>query len=345
MIEVTIFPGRRGDCILVSYGNEAAPKHILVDGGFKGTYDDIKPVLASLQGSFQILMLSHVDLDHVRGILAYLADEDRPMEFADIWFNGFDHLNDETIETFGAQHGELMTDHIMQQALPWNAAFGGKSIEVARDPVVLDDETTITILSPDRRALEDLIDDWVSECKKHGLIPGVDAVEPAPPSGLEVMGAIDIDKLAASDFDQDDSKPNRTTIAFLLEHAGKRLVMTGDAHPDRLVESLAPLAGPNGKVALDALLVPHHGSRNNLNMELVELVDCKRFLFSTSGAVNRHPHAETVARVIKAGNSPEIVFNYSERAAPWEDRKLIEDHGYTVTKPRAGEDGTVVVPL
>ena len=343
-----MFPARRGDCLLISYGDPTTPRHILVDGGFKGTYTDIRTKLARLgqDGPLRLLVLSHVDLDHVRGLLAMLQDPERPINFDDVWFNGFDHLQDESIETFGAQHGELMTTLLVQNHMPWNRAFDGRSVEVGRPNIDLGDDATVTILSPDRTALEALVDRWVEECRKHGLIPGVDPVEPTP-SGLEPMGTIDIEALAASPFAQDSSVTNRTTIAFLLEHSGSNLLLTGDAHPDQLVQSLKPLALlAGGRLKLDAMLVPHHGSRSNLSRSLLDIVDCKRFLFSTSGAVNQHPHDETVARIVKfSEGEPELVFNYRSRAERWEDEDLMTEFGYAVSKPTADLDGNIVVRL
>jgi hypothetical protein len=57
----------------------------------------------------------HVDQDHILGVLAILKDE-RPEVFSDIWFNGFDQLNDNEFKSFGPVDGEFLTTAIIEQA-------------------------------------------------------------------------------------------------------------------------------------------------------------------------------------------------------------------------------------
>jgi hypothetical protein len=49
--------------------------------------------------------------------------------------------------------------------------------------------------------------------------------------------------------------------------------------------SLRPLAEhEGGRVHIDTLKVPHHDSDHNIPRELLQLIDCRRYLISTSGA-------------------------------------------------------------
>ena len=43
---------------------------------------------------------------------------------------------------------------------------------------------------------------------------------------------------------------------------------------------------------MDAVKLPHHGSRNNVSQELIEVIESRSYLFSTSGAVYKHPDRE-----------------------------------------------------
>jgi glyoxylase-like metal-dependent hydrolase (beta-lactamase superfamily II) len=63
-----------GDCLLLHYGTEDAPKHILIDGGPKTIYKSVlKPRLDELRGAralnLRMVMVSHIDLDHITGVL------------------------------------------------------------------------------------------------------------------------------------------------------------------------------------------------------------------------------------------------------------------------------------
>ena len=344
MIRLTMMPAEDGDCLLLEYGSAGSGgnvRRMLVDGGRAGTYPLIKPRLAGLGGLLDVLVVTHVDQDHILGVLAMLADRDRPVRFADVWFNGYDHLLD--AEGFGAQDGELLTTELVTQNLPWNSAFAGRSIEVGRPFTWFDDGSALTVLSPDRKQLERLAPAWAKECARNGLIPGRDP-EPAVP-GFESFGTVNIDALSAGPFTPDGSKTNVTSIGFLFEFDGKRIVFTGDADDGRLVASLQPLAAAEGgRLRIDALKVAHHGSDHNLSTDLLDLLDCKRYLISTSGARHSHPNETAIARILKHGGpGKELVFNYRDRATRWDVEALKSKYDYTVFAPPTAEDGFVTI--
>src|SRR5262249_37670622 len=157
-------------------------------------------------------------------------------------------------------------------------AFGGKSVvvpdegDLPRKP--LPGKATITLLSPTWTKLERLRPKWVAECKKAKILPGKGA-KPSdvlgkrpPPSDIRVGELLEVA------FKQDPSPANGSCIAFIFEHGGKRVLFGADAHPRVILASLKRL--PDDPVALDALKVCHHGSRNNTTVELLAQVDCPR---------------------------------------------------------------------
>ncbi|MFD3996027.1 MBL fold metallo-hydrolase [Streptomyces sp. NPDC058548] len=344
MIRLSMLPADDGDCLLLEYGNDDFARRILVDGGRRGTYARIKPLLAGLDGRIDVLVVTHVDQDHILGVLAMLGDPERPVEIGDVWFNGFDHLHDR--EVFGAVDGELLTTELMNQQLPWNAAFAGRSIEIDHPPTWFDDGSTMEVLAPDRRLLESLIDTWRTKCEEAGLIPGIDPMERQPEAGIERFGAIDVDALAAAPFRRDGSPTNPTSIGLLFEFEGTRIILTGDADDPRLVASLRPRAeAENGRLRIDALKVAHHGSAKNLSNNLLGLLDCGRYLISTNGSIHGHPDDIAIARILKNGGATkDLFFNYRERAANWDVPDLRDRFGYTVHAPaQDDEDGFITV--
>jgi beta-lactamase superfamily II metal-dependent hydrolase len=342
-----MMPAEDGDCLLLEYGDGTFVRRILVDGGRAGTYPRIKPTLAKADGLIDVLVVTHVDQDHILGVLAMLDDHDRPVTFGDVWFNGYQHLLN--AEAFGAADGERLGSALIQQQVSWNTAADGHSIEVGRPLAWFNDGSTLEVLSPDRGQLQRLAPSWDRECARHGLIPGRSPAEiPAVP-GFEHFGsAVDVDQLAATAFRPDTSRTNLTSIGLLFEFAGKRIVLTGDADDRRLVESLRTRArAAGGKVHVDILKVAHHGSDHNLSKDLLDLIDCDRYLISTSGARHAHPHDVTMARILKHGGpQKDLVFNYRSRAVPWDDEALKRRFGYTVTAPADDEeDGFIDIDL
>ena len=347
MIELTMLPGKDGDCILLSYGAAGGDmRRVLIDAGRAATYPLIKPVLAGLDPpGVDLLVVTHVDQDHVLGVLAMFNDPER-VPIGEVWFNGFDHLMDAELETFGAKDGELLTTALVDQKVPWNRAFGGRAVEVGRTPEPSDDEGLFQVVAPDRRLLDRLVSTWVTECKRHGLIPGVDPRPPAP-EGFEQFGPIDVDALAATPFTPDTSKTNASSIAFLFEFEGVRILFTGDGDDRRIIKSLRPMAeAEGGRLRLDALKVPHHGSAANISRELLELIDCPRYLISTSGERHGHPDPIAIARIlVHGGERKELIFNYRERAEIWDVPEFREKYGYTVLTAAEDEDGVVGLTL
>jgi hypothetical protein len=181
MLEIEMLPAREGDCLWIRYGPAAHPRQILIDGGRSATAKELKTRFAALpagQREFELLIVTHVDRDHIEGVLALLQDATLPVTFRDVWFNGYDHLKDVELETFGAVQGEKLTETLIARKLPWNAAFQKKAVCVTPQElprVDLAGGMTLTLLSPDREKLTALIPVWERECKKAGLIPGADA--------------------------------------------------------------------------------------------------------------------------------------------------------------------------
>jgi hypothetical protein len=340
MIELQMLPAKDGDGLLLRYGDGARTRRVLVDAGRASSYPLIKPALAaSGEGPLDLLVVTHVDQDHVLGVLAMFRDPER-VEFNDVWFNGYDQLLDSQLESFGPRDGELLTTALMAQGVPWNRAFGGRAVEVGRALDPFDQDAVLRILSPDRGQLERLAPVWESECAAHGLIPGIDPV--VPPAGFESFGVVDIESLADTPFVPDSSRTNATSIGFLFEYDDVRIMFTGDGDDTRLATSLAehPEARAGHRVRLDALKVPHHGSGANLSRQLLDLIDCRRYLISTNGARHGHPDDVAMARILKyGGEDKEIAFNYRSRASLWDVPEWKDRYSYSVVMPPPESDG------
>lgn len=342
-----MLPAREGDCLILTYGHPEKPRRILIDGGRAGTYTELKARLSQLpenERDFELVVVTHVDRDHIEGILSMLKDPARPIKFRDLWFNGYHHLLNDTVESFGPRQGELLSTEILRQQLPWNKEFKGKSIETREglSPVELEDDLKLTILSPNRQKLEALIPKWEADCAEAGLIPGAAPVRSDLPEGFERFGSFKIDTAASEAFVKDSSKPNGSSIALLLEYEDKRLLLAGDAHADILMESIKPLAErAGGKLPIDAFKVSHHGSDGNTSHELLDLISCPCYLISTNGSIYSHPDRNALARIVKFGEKEkELVFNYdTEQTSFWKNPGWQNNYGYTTRYPSSGQFG------
>ena len=84
---------RKGDCLLLHFGTKAKPGLVMIDGGPKRVYEPhLKPRLDEIRTArklakndsllVDLLMVSHVDDDHIQGILdltgAEIDRDERP---------------------------------------------------------------------------------------------------------------------------------------------------------------------------------------------------------------------------------------------------------------------------
>jgi Metallo-beta-lactamase superfamily len=358
-VELTFLDARQGDAIWVRWGQG---RQLLVDMGTSGTGRALADRFRALpedQRAFELLVVTHVDTDHIGGVLTGLVDPDEPVPvtFAEVWFNGWEHLNglvpaDERseLEPMGGVQGELLTTWLRDHA--WNDAFGRAAVirtDTTLPRVELPDGLTITVLAPVQERLTDLVPEWqlaVAAALEKGTLtdvsPGLEPMGPSTAPTLE--SAVDLALLSEDPFKVDGSRANAASIALVLEHDGKRALLTGDATASELLGGLA-LLGAGERVPLDLVKLPHHGSRNNVSRELVQAVDCPLWVFSSDGTTFRHPDAIAVSRVVRdSGPAPHLVFNVPTTFNQWWERAEWQDlFGYTTTY--GVEDDGVTVAL
>jgi hypothetical protein len=299
-------------------------RHVVIDGGRKATWPHLKRALEGIAArgeEVELLVLSHIDADHIDGLLAMVEAAHVPLTPKAVWYNGHDQIAQVkpppgTFGPSGVPAAERYGKALDAKGWAINEEFGGKPLSIEGNAAPIEVAgLSLTLVSPDRAKLWKLRKEWNKAL--------IDA-DLAPLAKRRMPEVLDVERLSAPSA-HDSTAPNGSSIAFIAEHGGRRLLLGADAHPDIMEASLTRLAGADGKVTVDLVKLPHHGSRANFTRELVEKLDCRRFAISTSGAVFGHPDPEAIARILKFGDPrPKIFyFNYaSERTQPWNDDKL-----------------------
>jgi beta-lactamase superfamily II metal-dependent hydrolase len=353
MFDIEMMPAREGDCLWIRYG-EKKVNQILIDSGRAATFKVLKTRLEALPKSrriFELFVITHIDRDHIEGAISLLEDETLGIDFKEIWFNGYDQIKNLTVESFGAVQGERLTQALLKRKKRWNTSFINKAVTIGTkglpEPIQLPGGMSLTLLSPDNKKLTELLPTWEKECKAAGIVPGLEVVRKKIKGVESFGGSINIEKLAATQFTPDATKPNGTSIAFLAEYKGQRVVFAADAHVDRLVASLKHLQSGKKKIKLDAFKVSHHGSEGNVSKELLDLIDCKNYLVSTNGSYFQHPRAASMARILKfGGKKKKLHFNYkSSFTKIWDTPSFKSDFNYETNFPKALDNGSLVVSL
>jgi len=351
MFTVEMLPAKDGDCLWIEYGKKDKPHRVIIDGGPIGAHEALRARIEALpieKRKFELIIVTHIDSDHIAGILKLLQDPPEGMFIRETWFNAYRHL---VPGYLGAKEGEFLAVHLdkkeKEQPGFWNAAFKGGAVVVPEEGPLpthtLNGDLKLTVLGPDARALRNLKKDW-DEVIAEYMTPGsVEEAEELLKKDKRYrpgyLGAIDIHALANADFEEDTSAANGSSIVIVAEYEGKRCLFAADAFPSKVADGLKRFAGTNSPVRLDAVKVPHHGSQKNNSNELYSAIDSRVFLISTDGSKHEHPNLEAIARILdnKKRGPVQLVFNYrSDFNSLWDSDKLREDNKYATVYPTNG---------
>lgn len=255
---------------------------------------------------------------------------------------------------------------------PWNRIFDGKPIVVPDDGplprVPLAGGVTITLLSPLTEQLGRLQTLWQRDLMKARVSP--DALELVGPSTLAdeeeavpatgetervrgqrafdaVRADADLESLANVPFHDDMSIPNGSSIALLIEAGEHSLLIGADAYSRVLETSIRRLLDERGqdRLRLSVFVVPRGGSRTSVSRELLELINCNRYVIASSGRRYNHPNSESIARILVYGRAePDaqqtLIFNYrSKFNEVWANRLLQQRYRYQAIYPVGDQAG------
>jgi beta-lactamase superfamily II metal-dependent hydrolase len=360
MFAIEMLPAEQGDALWIEYGSGPTVSRILIDGGTPPTVDAVVArveKLAPTDRHFELLIVTHVDTDHIGGILKFLADPPAGLTFDDVWFNGWPQLEPLTTDLplgemtadaiLGPKDGEIL-DRLLDLRVgalvkSHNKAFGGGAAMVPPSgPLpthVLGGGMTLTLLAPGRPALRKLRAEWVEVIRDANRTEDevrdiVDAAARQKGVDLTLGARLDVGEQAAMKFRSDRSPANESSIVVLAQFDGKRALLTGDGLAPAIASGLDRLlTQPGDRLSATAVKLPHHGSRDNTSLPMLQRLDCQRFLVSSSGAIFGHPDVEAIARVIVTnGPDVELGFNYSvETTDIWNDAALQGDPEYPFT--------------
>lgn len=345
-VEVHALAAEHGDCIVLSYGVGQDHFRLVVDAGVVGTADRIRHVLsASGNAVWELMVVTHIDIDHIGGTLSLLSDKFIATRFKDIWFNGKQHL-ELGRESMAVAEGKRLAELLGRQGISWNEAFDKGAVCLTADDAPVrktlpDSKAAITILSPSTKGLarlRQLWDSWEERETQKAQNPTKEKVAVAQQndSAVEELSAapLSIADLADTKTGTDSSVTNGSSIAFIFEYAGLQILLGADAHADVLLKSAAKL--PPETLNFELFKLPHHGSSANVTKRLARTLPARRYLLTTDGERhNTHPSDIAIARVLTATANAELLFNYPNEAHErWVNRP--PELGYPF-KVRAGQ--------
>ena len=264
MLVLEALRARYGDALLLRSGTRTKPRLTVIDGGPAGVYGDaLRPRLDALRAErgldaatpldVDLMMVSHIDDDHVSGLLGLAqklndrreSGQPLPWRIRRFWHNSFDDLldNDDlqlggggsalspaSLGDFLAPAGSAILASVKQGrelrklldalTLGGNPPFRGLvQSDGAAKPVAVGD-LRITVIAPRKAELAELQKKWNKEIKP--LL----AKEQSREGRAELAAYVDT------------SVHNLSSVVVLVESQGKRILLTGDGRGDHTLEGL-----------------------------------------------------------------------------------------------------------
>ena len=363
LFSLEVLPAGEGDCLLVHWG----PKHSIavIDGGPATTFertlgprlDEIRRRRAAGTLELDLVMVSHVDNDHIVGIRKLFqemrndqagarAENERRFRANRLWHNAFSDIIGEKFDSYYTPKATA--------ALTAVASHGGSETELAQtdlDTVPEDERHHLALVLAGHAEGRTLRDDYklLHDAGRIQTLnmPFVRGGNPSPlmlmptptftriseltllvtgPSESELKKLrADFElflikkrlavpaALVAAASEQDSSPTNLSSVVCLLDFAGKKILLTGDALGQRVLEGLEHAAVmEQGRLHVDVLKVPHHGSSRNVDRRFFERITADTYVISANGK-HSNPDREVVEWLIESrgpSGEYEIVFTY-----------------------------------
>jgi beta-lactamase superfamily II metal-dependent hydrolase len=318
---VEVLPALHGDAILITcFDNADVPCWTALFDGGPPAYSG--PLLDRLRtiDVLDLVVVTHIDADHIGGLLAVAAAEPSAIPLIrQWWFNDAQHLptNDDVAEkravrsfAQGIDLSELLQQGVQQQRWQWNTDFQGGPVVTAGPGsyITIPQESgpQLTVLSPTPKRLEALTKRWHQEYAAMFISNRREVrSSTAPLSPDDITSIAALEELANRKSPTDTSVPNGSSIAVLVEHRGCRVLLTGDAFAPVVGGALFTLAHHRGEepFALDIHKLSHHASRGNVVVELLERFPSTHYVVSTNGAIHHHPDIEAIARILSRASA------------------------------------------
>jgi len=332
---------KKGDSLLLHYGRDPDPKLIVIDGGPSGVYArSLKPRLDQLKQQrspdeplpIRMVMVSLIDDDHINGVLqmigklADLREQRKPLPYdiATLWNNSFDDLlgneADEMVASLktaaraaatsnfsaslpvrretalvlaSVNQGRQLRDAASRLGIGINDGFANLvMVPAGQKSRKFDagDGLRLTVIGPDEERVKALQEEWDRQIDKSGVAK-------------------------VAEF-ADQSVFNLSSITVLATFKKKTMLLTGDARGDIVLAGLrrAKLL-ENGKLHVDLLKMPHHGSDNNVDTGFFRSITADHYVVSGDGE-HGNPEVSTFQTISDARGQDEFTIHLTHGRLP-----------------------------
>lgn len=298
-----------GDAIALRFGNLAGSREeqtiVVIDGGFKESGDALVQHIRKYYGTtfVDLVISTHPDADHASGLTVVMEQfrvgallMHKPWEHAaaikDLFKNG--RITASGLETTlekSLQHASDLEALATKKQIPIVEPFQG----------VTGYNGALHVLGPSKDYYETLLPlfrETPEPIKSLGVFAPVVKIAEVAAKRIHDFWHIDI----LDDDEDTTSAENNTSAIVLFNIEGRKLLFTGDAGKTAL-NSAADYATGKGipLTDLQILDVPHHGSKRNLNSNILKRIKAGTASISAPTNSQKHPSKKVMNALKKQG--------------------------------------------
>jgi beta-lactamase superfamily II metal-dependent hydrolase len=300
MLTLECFKAGKGDSFLLTWGLKQE-HNLLVDAGSEGTYRFIRTRLEA-ESKLDAIVITHVDYDHIGGFFKLLADTEYEL--------GCDlkvYMNSPSLllapsdsDLVAIDHGVEFEQILHRKGILPISLYLGKT----KDNMEVLNGLVLQILSPSQILINELLRKW-SASAAYQQYQAENQLHSSKVSGEKttLRPAADILANPPKAHAWEEDLLNSSSISFIVHHKGNQILFLADANPTLIVQEFDRLGFTrDNQLAVDLVKISHHGSKHNTTRELLERINCCRYLISTDGTgPYYHPSRETLILISEYG--------------------------------------------
>ena len=339
MVEVKVYPAKNGDAFLVKASNN--PFAMLIDGGYADTFQqhigsDLKTLAASGY-ALDLVVATHVDADHISGLLSFFrlngqaeapaiipvrevlhnslrslvapAKGQPPLQSDDlallrnIRLRGYP-LPDSVVnleQEISARQCNSLAQLLRKGGYRWNTFDGTQPVGGNGLAELRLPHAHIKVIGPTKERLEGLKKWWTAEFRSLGMVGSLEGLDDI----FEFLCAYEVVDPGEQLLSSSDAGLAQAHFPDNSVTNGSSISLMLEIESCRLLflgdawpEDIVTALSPNGPTIFDAIKIAHHGSVRNTSPELLALVDSPHFFISTNGEGHQHPDFAVLKAIV-----------------------------------------------
>ena len=298
---IQVLQAKHGDALILYCTKNENRGVIVIDGG-PFSNSRLNPFIKEVENYLPIdlMVLTHFDDDHLVGIKKFIENhrKDIPFPVKRIWANCAKHVDLDVSENLSSKKASKMADILstisQHTQLDWEAYR-------------LNGFVDNTITFADIEVINPRIDIFKYFIKHYKEEHNCGNSEENLSNNKKANSDINIDMHELAKREKSPGNPynpselvNMVSLSMILRCDAFSLLALGDSFSQEIYLSLIERGySKENKLQVDFVKMPHHGSAENINNELLDIIDCDNFIITTDGSKGyKHPHREALANVL-----------------------------------------------